>query len=119
MARRADPQTPAEGSQGFIRAMGLFPATSLNMAQMVGIGPFITIPLIISAIGGPQVMVGWVIGEGAGVFVVEDLDHAISQCQRLGGSVVAGPRGYGGGRYCIISDPAGAVCAIYQPPDAA
>ena len=62
MARRADPQTPAEGSQGFIRAMGLFPATSLNMAQMVGIGPFITIPLIISAIGGPQVMIGWVVG---------------------------------------------------------
>jgi amino acid transporter len=42
--------------------MGLFPATSLNMAQMVGIGPFITIPLIISAIGGPQVMIGWVVG---------------------------------------------------------
>ena len=48
--------------RGFIRAMGLFPATSLNMAQMVGIGPFITIPLIISAIGGPQVMIGWVVG---------------------------------------------------------
>ena len=62
MATRGQSQTPAEESRGFIRAMGLFPATSLNMAQMVGIGPFITIPLIISAVGGPQVMIGWVIG---------------------------------------------------------
>jgi amino acid transporter len=57
---------PAPGSavseRGFIRALGLFPATALNMAQMVGIGPFITIPLIISAIGGPQAILGWVVG---------------------------------------------------------
>ena len=61
MSTRGRSQAPEE-SRGFIRAMGLFPATSLNMAQMVGIGPFITIPLIISAIGGPQVMIGWIIG---------------------------------------------------------
>src|ERR1700726_3679176 len=48
--------------RGFIRALGLFPATSLNMAQMVGIGPFITIPLIIAAMGGPQCMLGWLAG---------------------------------------------------------
>ena len=50
---------------------------------------------------------------------VEDLDHSIDECHRLGGSVVSGPRSYGGGRYCVIKDPAGAVCALYQPPDAA
>jgi amino acid transporter len=32
------------------------------MSQMVGIGPFITIPLIIAAMGGPQAIAGWVIG---------------------------------------------------------
>src|ERR1700756_1953240 len=32
------------------------------MAQMVGIGPFITIPLIIAAMGGPQAILGWVVG---------------------------------------------------------
>jgi len=53
---------PGGESRGFLRAMGMFQATTLNMSQMVGIGPFITIPLIISAIGGPQVMLGWVIG---------------------------------------------------------
>src|ERR671939_2214380 len=47
---------------GFTRALGLFPATAINMSQMVGIGPFLTIPLMLSAVGGPQAMLGWVIG---------------------------------------------------------
>jgi predicted enzyme related to lactoylglutathione lyase len=50
---------------------------------------------------------------------VEDLDHSIEQCERLGGTVIAPPRGLSGGRFCVIRDPAGAVCALYQPPDAA
>lgn len=50
---------------------------------------------------------------------VEDLDHSIEECLRLGGTLAAAPRSYGGGRYCIIKDPAGAFCALYQPPDAA
>ena len=29
---------------------------------MVGVGPFLTIPLIISSMGGPQCMLGWVLG---------------------------------------------------------
>src|SRR5271168_4642115 len=32
------------------------------MSNMVGVGPFITIPLIIAAMGGPQCMLGWVMG---------------------------------------------------------
>ena len=50
---------------------------------------------------------------------VEDLDQSLEECQRLGGTVLVAPRSYGGGRYCVIKDPAGAVCALYQPPDAA
>jgi len=50
---------------------------------------------------------------------VEDLDHSLAECLRLGGALVASPRGYGGGRYCVIKDPAGAICALYQPLDAA
>ena len=48
--------------EGFVRALSLFPATTVNMSQMVGIGPFITIPLMISAMGGPQALIGWVLG---------------------------------------------------------
>lgn len=32
------------------------------MLNMVGIGPFITIPLMLSAMGGPQALLGWVVG---------------------------------------------------------
>src|SRR4051794_7577633 len=32
------------------------------MTQMCGIGPFITIPLAIKAMNGPQAMFGWIIG---------------------------------------------------------
>src|SRR5271168_2804136 len=44
------------------RAFGLFSATALNMANMVGVGPFITIPLLMASMGGPQSMLGWVTG---------------------------------------------------------
>jgi amino acid transporter len=60
--RRVSAQAQPVSERGFIRALGLFPATALNMAQMVGIGPFITIPLIIAAIGGPQAILGWIVG---------------------------------------------------------
>ena len=45
-----------------VRGIGLGSATALNMIDMIGVGPFITIPLIISAMGGPQAMLGWVLG---------------------------------------------------------
>lgn len=44
------------------RSLNLLHATASNMVTMVGIGPFITIPLIVSAMGGPQAMLGWVVG---------------------------------------------------------
>ncbi len=44
------------------RSLGLLHATASNMATMVGVGPFITIPLIVSAMGGPQAMLGWAVG---------------------------------------------------------
>lgn len=49
-------------SPSLIRSFGLLQATALNMANMVGVGPFITIPLIIGAMGGPQCMLGWLLG---------------------------------------------------------
>jgi APA family basic amino acid/polyamine antiporter len=47
---------------GLIRGVGLGSATALNMIDMIGVGPFITIPLIVSAMGGPQAMLGWILG---------------------------------------------------------
>lgn len=44
------------------RRFGLLQATALNMSNMIGIGPFITIPVLMAAMGGPQAMLGWVVG---------------------------------------------------------
>lgn len=45
-----------------IRGISLPGATALNMIDMIGVGPFITIPLILAAMGGPQAMIGWIAG---------------------------------------------------------
>jgi amino acid transporter len=45
-----------------IRGVGTLGATTLNMIDMIGVGPFITMPLIIAAMGGPQAMLGWILG---------------------------------------------------------
>jgi amino acid transporter len=44
------------------RRFGLLQATALNMSNMIGIGPFITIPALMAAMGGPQAMLGWIVG---------------------------------------------------------
>src|SRR5713226_3723730 len=49
-------------SPKLIRGVGLGSATALNMIDMIGVGPFITVPLIVSAMGGPQAMLGWILG---------------------------------------------------------
>src|SRR5215813_759143 len=54
---------PQQNDQtGLVREVGLREATALNMIDMIGVGPFITIPLIIHAMHGPQAMLGWVLG---------------------------------------------------------
>ena len=60
-------QAAEEASAQLIRGMGLGAATSLNMLDMIGVGPFITMPLIVSAMGGPQAMLGWILGAGFAV----------------------------------------------------
>ena len=44
------------------RGLGLKEASALNMIDMVGIGPFIVIPLVIADMGGPQCLLAWAVG---------------------------------------------------------
>jgi amino acid transporter len=53
---------PDSKNETLIRGMGLQSATALNMLDMIGVGPFITMPLIVGAMGGPQAMLGWILG---------------------------------------------------------
>lgn len=56
------PTTAPQGRPELVRGIGVLHATALNMIDMIGVGPFITIPLIITAMHGPQAMLGWIVG---------------------------------------------------------
>ena len=53
-----------EGEPHLLRSLNLRGAVTLNMLDMIGVGPFITLPLILAAMGGPQAMLGWILGAG-------------------------------------------------------
>jgi amino acid transporter len=44
------------------RRLGIGGATAVNVLAMIGVGPFVTIPLLLATMGGPQAMLGWFIG---------------------------------------------------------
>ena len=54
--------TNANAQPHLTRGFGLLQATALNMSNVVGVGPFITIPLMMATMGGPQAMLGWMLG---------------------------------------------------------
>src|SRR5579863_5184761 len=80
------------------RGLGLIEATSLNMTFMVGIGPFIVIPFIVRAMGGPQCILAWVMGA-----VLAALDGCVwaelgAAMPQAGGSYVFLREAYGANR---------------------
>lgn len=81
------------------RGLGLLEATSLNMIDMVGIGPFIVIPFVIQAMRGPQCLLAWVAGAVLALFdgcVWAELGAAMPHA---GGSYVFLREAYGPGRW--------------------
>ena len=48
-------------SAPLVRGIGLRGAISLNVINMVGVGPFITLPLIVLAMHGPQAILAWIL----------------------------------------------------------
>ncbi len=58
---RLEPKPVSEEAPHLLRRFGLLQASALNMANMVGVGPFITIPLLMSALAGPQSILGWLV----------------------------------------------------------
>jgi fructoselysine transporter len=80
------------------RSLGLIEATSLNMTFMVGIGPFVVIPLVLQSMAGPQCLLAWVIGAGLALAdgcVWAELGAAMPEA---GGSYVFLREAYGPGR---------------------
>jgi amino acid transporter len=73
------------------RRLGLGGATAVNVLAMIGVGPFVTIPLLLRTMGGPQAMLGWFIG--AVVALADGLVWA-----ELGAAM---PRSGGGYQYLV------------------
>jgi amino acid transporter len=44
------------------RGLSTGSALGLNVIDMVGVGPFVTLPLIVGVMGGPQAILGWLMG---------------------------------------------------------
>jgi len=53
---------PTPPNPSLRRELGLLQATSLAITDMVGIGPYITIPLLLAAMGGPHALLAWLVG---------------------------------------------------------
>src|ERR1700682_3082635 len=53
---------PEPRSPSLERALTLKQAVALNMIDMVGIGPFVVIPLVIANMHGPQCLIAWAAG---------------------------------------------------------
>jgi fructoselysine transporter len=44
------------------RGLSLYQATAINMIDMVGIGPFVTLPIIVGLMHGPASILAWLLG---------------------------------------------------------
>ncbi len=62
LGERINPPPAGTRPITLVRGLGLREATSLNMIEMVGIGPFVTMALAIDIMGGPQCIIAWVLG---------------------------------------------------------
>jgi APA family basic amino acid/polyamine antiporter len=51
----------SSGSTGLVRGIGLTTAINLNVLNMIGVGPFITLPLMVVALGNRAIL-GWIFG---------------------------------------------------------
>jgi amino acid transporter len=81
------------------REIGLWRGVALNMIDMVGIGPFITIPLILSAMGGGRAMLAWVLGALLAISDGLVTAELAAELPASGGSYVFLREAYGANRW--------------------
>jgi fructoselysine transporter len=96
--RFAPPMSTPLPSEKLDRGLGLTECVALNMNAMVGIGPFIVIPLVIQAMGGPQCLLAWL--AGALLSLVDGMVWAElgAAMPRVGGTYAFLREAYGPGR---------------------
>ena len=72
------------------RRMGLLGACTSNMLNMVGVGPFLSIPLVLVAVHGSKVLLAWILGA------------VISLCDGLVWAELGSAMPYSGGPYFYL-----------------
>jgi amino acid transporter len=70
--------------------MGFFGACSSNMLNMIGVGPFLSIPLVLIAVHGSKVLLAWILGA------------LISLCDGLVWAELGSAMPYSGGPYFYL-----------------
>ncbi len=60
--KTAGSDKPSSPGPQLSRRLGILNAVSINMSNMIGIGPFITVPIIMATLGGPQGLLAWFVG---------------------------------------------------------
>jgi len=85
------------------RTLGLGGAVTLNLLDMIGVGPFITLPLLLGAMGGPQAMLGWVLGAGLAVCDGMVWAELGAMMPEAGGTYVYLRKMFGGGLGRLLS----------------
>ena len=60
--QETEKETHYPDGPALVRHLGLWNGLSINMSNMVGTGPFLTVPLLIGVMGGPQALICWFLG---------------------------------------------------------
>jgi fructoselysine transporter len=98
------------------RGLGLKEAAALNMIDMVGIGPFVVIPLVLQSLAGPQSLLAWAVGALLALLdglVWSELGAAMPEA---GGSYVFLREAYGVGRWGRLMSFLFVWQTIFQAP---
>ncbi len=105
----------ADGVRDFYREVVGWTATEVDM------GGYADYCMNQPANGATTTGVCWARGVNDGLppvwlvyFVVASLEKSLAEVRKLGGAVLRDPIPSGAGRYAVVRDPAGAVCALYE-----
>lgn len=81
------------------RRLGFVQATAVNMIDMVGIGPFVTLSMVVAAMHGPQAILAWVAGAALAFFDAFVWSELGAAMPRAGGTYVFLREIYGPARW--------------------
>lgn len=81
------------------RSLSLAQASAINIIDMVGIGPFVALSFVMTAMGGAPCMIAWLLG--ALLSILDGFTWAVlgSALPRAGGSYIFLQKLYGGHRW--------------------